>query len=325
MRKLSGVSQICFSAAALFFLLAVATTSSIAQTLCATGTVCVTTWQNDNGRTGDNLNEGILTASSITGGNFGQLCSASLDGQVYAQPLVATNVNMGGINYPRVVYVVTQSNTLYAINGTPTQGIHACSVLGSLPFLKTSPLPTNNEYPVDCAQIGGKQCSTIAPTVGILGTPVLSVSNGVGTIYLVTYTQDVPVGQTPSNWYHYLYAVDIQSLTATAWVKLLPAGQGSGIGGFSQTHIQRPALLFANCGSSACGNANYVYVAFAMMDGSAWPYPNGAIFGFNATKFSTSPLYFQTSIGGQSASYGGGFWMGGAGPAFGPDSSGQKN
>jgi hypothetical protein len=63
-----------------------------AQTLCATGTVCVTTWHNDTYRTGDNLSESTLTASAITADNFGQLCSIGLDGQVFAQPLIVTNV-----------------------------------------------------------------------------------------------------------------------------------------------------------------------------------------------------------------------------------------
>jgi hypothetical protein len=57
----------------------------------------VLTWQIDHGRTGQNLREGVLTSSTVssTGGkNFGQLCHANLDGQVYAQPLVVTNVTI---------------------------------------------------------------------------------------------------------------------------------------------------------------------------------------------------------------------------------------
>ena len=51
----------------------------------------VLTWQVDVGRTGQNLSETTLTTSSVQNSNFGQLCSAALDGQVYAQPLIVTN------------------------------------------------------------------------------------------------------------------------------------------------------------------------------------------------------------------------------------------
>jgi hypothetical protein len=72
----------------------------------------VLTWQQDRGRTGQNLSEGMLTSSTLTSQNFGQLCHADLDGQVYAQPLVVTNVTVSAngtaTNYASVVYVVTQ-------------------------------------------------------------------------------------------------------------------------------------------------------------------------------------------------------------------------
>jgi hypothetical protein len=80
----------------------------------------VLTWQNDNYRTGDNLNETVLTYNSINKNTFGQLCSTKLDGQVYSQPLVVTNVTINGVKYGRVAYVVTQKDTLYAIDGDPT-------------------------------------------------------------------------------------------------------------------------------------------------------------------------------------------------------------
>ena len=285
------------------------------------GGVNVLTWQDDTYRTGDNLNESTITYSTITTDNFGQLCSVQLDGQVYAQPLVVANVTIGGTKYSSVVYVVTQNDTLYAINGTPSPG-QSCSILASLPFLTTPNLPTNGQLAVDCHHIGGSGCGTVAPTVGILGTPVINISGSTGTIYLVTETQNTQA----NTWYHYLYAVDIQSLTAAAWVQICASGCGNySSSNFSQGHIQRPGLLFANCGSG-CGNLNYVYVAFSMMDGSGWPYHNGVVFGYNAANLSGGTVfYFQTSKGkGDQSSYGGGIWMGGAAPAFGTDSSGQS-
>ena len=95
---------------------------------------------------------------------------------------------------------------------------------------------------------------------------------------------------------------------------------------FSHDHIQRPGLLFASCGSG-CGNLNYVYVAFSMMDGTPWPYPNGAVFGYNSASLTGgTKFYFQTSLaaGNNQSSYGGGIWQGGAAPAFGPDANGKN-
>ncbi|MGA8764393.1 MAG: hypothetical protein WB562_16115 [Candidatus Sulfotelmatobacter sp.] len=62
----------------------------------------MTTWQNDTHRTGRNLSEGALVAP-LSGINFGQLCNIQLDGQIYAQPLVETNVTIGGTSYPNGV------------------------------------------------------------------------------------------------------------------------------------------------------------------------------------------------------------------------------
>jgi hypothetical protein len=51
--------------------------------------VNVLTWGYDAYKTEQNLDESVLTSSSISssGQNFGQLCNIQLDGQVYAQPL----------------------------------------------------------------------------------------------------------------------------------------------------------------------------------------------------------------------------------------------
>lgn len=93
---------IWFSIVVLLFALSTARSSSATQSLCQSGHVCVTTWQQDTGtsigsgfsyRTGQNLSESSITYNSITDDNFGQKCSAALDGQIYAQPLVITDVN----------------------------------------------------------------------------------------------------------------------------------------------------------------------------------------------------------------------------------------
>src|SRR5947207_14852234 len=78
--------------------------------------VSVLTQHNDNTRAGLNDNETVLTTSNVNVQQFGAVFSLSVDGQVYAQPLVVGNVDID--NGPRnVVYVATVNNTLYAFDG----------------------------------------------------------------------------------------------------------------------------------------------------------------------------------------------------------------
>src|SRR5579863_3048365 len=179
--------------AGLGLFLSLAGERSHAQTApCSPGTgVCVLTWQQDTGldttctqciyRTGENLNEGALTASAIEQ-SFGVLCSASLDGQAFGQPLAVTNVTINNVTYGRVIYVVTQKDTLYAIDGNPTDN-PPCQILNGNG--NGVSLLGSGQNEVDCNHIGGGRNScanTIGPYVGILGTPVINLSGSGGTI-----------------------------------------------------------------------------------------------------------------------------------------------
>jgi hypothetical protein len=272
--------------------------------------VNVTTWQDNPHRTGEYVHESSLLYNTLSDLTFGQLCSSQLDGQVYAQPLVLAGVSFNGSRAQTVVYVVTQNDTVYAISGASTNTSSPCTVLGSVSLSGYL-----SQYPVDCKHIGAGGCLTIAPYVGILGTPVINA----GTLYVVAETQDVQTGQ-PNNWYHTLFAINTSSLAINSHVQIAPpSGCLFGSQPFSLTHIQRPGLLYATAGST-----NYVYIAFSMMDGNS-PLPNGMVLGYDTANFSSTPLCFATTPGPGVPvnSGGGGIWQGGAGLAEGSDGTGN--
>ena len=72
--------------------------------------VNVTTYHNDNARTGQNTQETILTPSNVTSSQFGKLFTVSVDGWVYAQPLYLSSVNIGGGTH-NVLYVATEHDS----------------------------------------------------------------------------------------------------------------------------------------------------------------------------------------------------------------------
>jgi hypothetical protein len=271
--------------------------------------VNVTTWHNDIGRTGQNTVETILTTSNVNKTTFGKVCSATVDGEVYAQPLSLSYAN----NSRNFVIVVTQNDSVYAIDG------RNCSSLGS----NTNLLPAG-ESPADCHYIGGMQCHTISPTVGILGTPVIDPATN--TLYLVTESQS----GTPPNltWYHRIHALDLtlgptflqeksQYGSPQGGVIISGTVTSTGLKFVSGTHIQRPGLLWLSTSQSGLAN-NMVYIAFSMMDGDPNT-PNGWIFGYNAQNLSMStfPLVYATTPA--LSAKRGGIWQGAAALAAGLD------
>jgi hypothetical protein len=127
--------------------------------------VNVTTQHNDLARTGQNLNETVLTPSNVNVNQFGLLFKAAVDNQVYAQPLYLANVSIGGGTH-NVAYVATTGNSVYAFDAdTGTQYWHMN--LGT-------PI-ANTDYGAGCVDINGQ--------AGIVGTPVIDPA--AGTLYVV--------------------------------------------------------------------------------------------------------------------------------------------
>lgn len=302
---------------------AIVLTAVASVTLCAgQAGVNVTTWHNDIGRTGQNNAETVLTTTLVSSTNtFGKVCADTLDGKVYSQPLVMTGVKFMGGPAKTVVYVTTQNDSIYAIDGTN------CNILaGPVSLLVNA---AQGEVAANCRGIGGGGCQTIQPTVGILGTPVIDTNTG--TLYAVAESECPAASACAQNgadtYFHRFHALDITTLATSpekygAPVQICATGCGRDLSGstFTQNHIQRPGLLFLTAAQSGLPN-DTVYIAFSLMDGSAPPYPSGWIFGFNAQNLQAAPLSYSTTP--QSSSEGGGIWQAGAGLAAGKDASGK--
>jgi hypothetical protein len=76
----------------------------------------VFTSHNDQAHTGQNLNETILTPANVSSSNFGLRFANRVDGRIYAQPLYVSNVPIPGQGTHNVVYVATESDTVYAFD-----------------------------------------------------------------------------------------------------------------------------------------------------------------------------------------------------------------
>lgn len=140
-----------------------------------TASADVTTVSIDTFRTGWDSNEPNLTASDVTAPDFGQVFATQLDGQIYAQPVVAKNT----------VLVVTENDRAYGLD--PTSGVVRWS---------------RNFGPAwSVAPIG---CGDLVPNIGSTSTPV--VDPATGTAYF-TAKVDAAANADKPRWE--LHAIDI--------------------------------------------------------------------------------------------------------------------
>jgi regulation of enolase protein 1 (concanavalin A-like superfamily) len=273
----------------------------------------VLTYHNDNLRTGLNAQETVLTPQNVNSTTFGKLFEDPVDGQIFAQPLVVTRVNVPGQGVRDLVIVATENDSVYAFDADNPDAV---------PIWHTSFInPAAGVTPVPVSATQGN----VQPEVGITGTPVIDASTG--TIYVSAATQEVrPDGV---HFVQRLHALDV----ATGADKVAPytigdtlfngstytdvssfAVPGTGDGSTSGVvyfnalrEAQRPGLLLLD---------GTVYVGWAS-HGDNGPY-HGWVIGFNAQTLHpvAGAVYNDTPNGSE-----GGIWMSGAGLAA--DSAGN--
>ena len=193
----------------------------------------------DDLRTGWYPGESSITPELVSGGTFGQMWSAPVEGQVYAQPLLDNGT----------LVVATESNKVYGLN--PATGA-----------LKWSE-PLNLDTPWNASDIG---CGDLAPTIGVTATPVIDPATNIAYMTHKTY---VSGSSGPARWY-----MDAVSVTSGAEEPSFPvqlsgtAQNAPGQTFQSTTELQRPGLLLLE---------GVVYAAFgSSCDKSPW---QGWVFG----------------------------------------------
>jgi hypothetical protein len=190
-------------------------------------------------RDGWDPNEPGLSPATVSGGSFGKLFGTTVNGQVYAQPLVVDDTATTSS-----VLVATENDWVYSLDGE-TGAINWSLSLGQ-------PWP---------ASVNG--CMDVSPNIGVTSTPVYDPSTK--TLYLTAVLNDGPTLSQPDI---YLYAID----EPTGTVKWRVPIQGTPVNNPTrpfdpQAERQRSSLLLLN-GSvymtfgSYCDLAPYVgYVA----------------------------------------------------------------
>lgn len=254
----------------------------------------VTTYQNDNNRSGANTHETVLTPSNVNVSTFGRKSLFLVQGYVYAQPLYVPNVNINGTSH-NIVFVATEHDQVYAFDVNTGHQLWETNFLaGSGAIITVSTVPATD---VDC--------SDLTPEIGITSTPVINTTTN--TMYVVVETKETNARLHTTNYYHRLHALDIRTgrdqlapHTITASVKGTGAGSLNGIITFDPLLAnQRASLLLADgqvfvSWSSHCDLGEY----------------HGWLMSFNQSTLAPTGVFADTPNGSD-----GGFWGGGSGPA----------
>jgi len=251
-----------------------------------TSTVSVLTYHNDVARTGQNLNETILTRTNVNSSSFGKLGFLSVTGLVDAEPLYVPNLTVNGASH-NVVFVATEHDLVYAFDADTFAQLWQVSLTGA------------NETTSD-----DRGCGQVTPEIGVTSTPVIDPAAGPhGTIWVVAMSKD-----SSNNYYQRLHALDLTTGAELSGSPITVQATYPGTGDNSSNgnvvfdpaqYKERPGLLLLNgivytSWSSHCDASPY----------TAW------VIGYNSSTLQQATVIDLTPNG-----HMGSAWMSGAGLA----------
>jgi hypothetical protein len=253
--------------------------------LCyARADVAVLTQHNDVSRTGANLNETILNVSNVNTNQFGLVFTRAVDDQIYAQPLIAAQVNLGSKGTHNLVIVATVNDSVYAFD--------ADDASVSAPYWQVSFLGPNIVPPSSGDVAVG---STFTGNLGIVGTPVIDPASG--TVYVVVRTVE------SGAFVQRLHALAINTGAERA---NSPVEVTATYPSMSGTVTFDPLLQNQRAGLALVNGV--VYICWTSQD-DVEPY-HGWVMGYDATNLAQMVVYNDTPNGRE-----GGIWMSGAAPS----------
>jgi HYDIN/CFA65/VesB family protein/ASPM-SPD-2-Hydin domain-containing protein/putative pyrroloquinoline-quinone-binding quinoprotein len=192
--------------------LAIAIAIAVMLALAASAAASGVTNSGDDLRTGWYPEASTITPQLVSGGSFGRLWSAPVEGQVYAQPLLANGT----------LLVATEADKAYGLNPT-TGAVKWSKTLGT---------------PWQAADIG---CGDLTPTIGVTSTPVVDETTGVAYMTHKTYASG---NSGPAKWF--MDAIEMASGAERPGFPVELAGTAQNEPGESfspTTELQRPGLL----------------------------------------------------------------------------------
>jgi hypothetical protein len=281
------------------------------ETRLTPSAIDVLTYHNDNPSTGQYLAETTLNPSNVTANTFGKLLSVSVDGQVYAEPLYQSNVNITTGPFQGVhnaLFVATEHDSLYAIDADNGAVLWQDSFINPAAGVTTVPSADTNT-------------SDISPEVGITSTPVIDPATG--TIYVEVKTKEVVSGN--NHYVQRLHALNVGSGAETLGGPVVigdtifdgtnytyvsgPTVNGTGDGAVNGKitfnalrQMDRPALTLTS---------GIIYMGFAS-HGDNGPY-HGWVLGYNAQNLALVAAFNDTPNGSD-----GGIWQSGGRVAVDP-------
>ena len=265
--------------------------SGIARVI-ATAFPGIFTNHSDNGRTGQNLNEIVLTTGNVNDTQFGKLFSYALDGYTYAQPLYVPDVSIPGHGTHNVVYVATENDSVYAFDSknSPITPLWHTSFIDPAAGITTVPAAAVNDNGCD---------SNIGVQVGITGTPVIDPV--AKELFVVVRTEENGAYVQRLHILNITTGVEVSGSPVVIQASVPGVGEGSyGTGSVAFDNLlenSRPGILLLN---------GVVYLAFSSLC-DKHPY-HGWVLGYDESTLAQVSV-FNTSPNGVA----GGIWQSGNG------------